>query len=42
MECRKMVLVKLFARQQWRSRHREQTYGHGEAGGRRVWDVWRE
>ena len=33
MESRKMVLVNLFARQQWRKRHREQTYGHGERGG---------
>jgi len=24
-----MVLMKLFARQQWKYRHREQTYGHG-------------
>ena len=28
-----MVLKNLFARQQWRNRHREQTYGHGERGG---------
>ena len=28
-----MVLKNLFARQQWRDRHREQTYGHGERGG---------
>ena len=28
-----MVLMNLFARQQWRTRHREQTYGHGESGG---------
>ena len=28
MESRKMVLMKLFARQQWRNKHREQTYGH--------------
>ena len=27
-----MVLINLFARQQWRNRHREQTYGHGEKG----------
>ena len=32
MESRKMVLINLFARQQWRNRHREQTYGHGEKG----------
>ena len=24
-----MVLKKLFTGQQWRNRHREQTYGHG-------------
>ena len=29
MESRKIVLTKLFAGQQWRQRHREQTYGHG-------------
>ena len=28
-----MVLKNLFAGQQWRNRHREQTYGHGEKGG---------
>ena len=28
-----MELKNLFAGQQWRSRHREQTYGHGERGG---------
>ena len=33
MESRKMVLMNLCARQQWRNRHREQTYGHGERGG---------
>ena len=27
MESRKMVLMKLFIGQQWRHRHREQTYG---------------
>ena len=25
--------MNLFAGQQWRNRHREQTYGHGERGG---------
>ena len=29
MESRKMVLKSLFTGQQWRNRHREQTYGHG-------------
>ena len=27
-----MVLKSLFTGQQWRNRHREQTYGHGERG----------
>ena len=29
MESRKMVPKDLFAGQQWRNRHREQTYGYG-------------
>ena len=33
MESRKTVLKNLFTGQQWRNRHREQTYGHGERGG---------
>ena len=33
MESRKMVLKNLFTGQQWRNRHREQTYAHGERGG---------
>ena len=28
-----MVLKNLLTAQQWRNRHREQTYGHGEKGG---------
>ena len=28
-----MVLKNLFPGQQWRKKHREQTYGHGERGG---------
>ena len=28
-----MVLKNLFTGQQWRNRHREQTYRHGERGG---------
>ena len=28
-----MVPRSLFAGQQWRNRHREQTFGHGESGG---------
>ena len=32
MESRKMILMKLFAGQQWRHKHREQTYGQ-EGGG---------
>ena len=27
-----MVLKNLFSGQQWRNRHREQTYGHGDRG----------
>ena len=34
MESRKMVLMNLFAGQQWRNRHNEQTYGQ-IGGGRR-------
>ena len=34
MESRKMVLKNLFTGQQWKNRHREQTYGHGERGGK--------
>ena len=33
MESRKMVLKNPFTGQQWRNRHREQAYGHGERGG---------
>ena len=33
MESRKMVLKNLFTAQQWRNRHREHSYGHGEEGG---------
>ena len=33
MESRKTVLKNLFTGQQWRNRHREQTYGHGEKEG---------
>ena len=33
MESRKMVLKNLFTEQQWRNKHREQTYGHGKRGG---------
>ena len=28
-----MALMNLFSGLQWRNRHREQTYGHGERGG---------
>ena len=31
MESRRMVLMNLFAEQQWRRRHREQIYGQGWA-----------
>ena len=33
MESRKMVLKNLFTWQQWRNRHREETYGHMGRGG---------
>ena len=33
MESRKMILKNLFTGEQWRNRHREQTYGHRERGG---------
>ena len=33
MESRQMVLKNLFTGQQWRNRHRKQTYQHGERGG---------
>ena len=42
MESRKMVLMNVFAGQQWRCRYREQTCGHREWGGRRGWDIQRE
>ena len=32
MESRKMVPKTLFAGQQWKNRHRKQTYGHGKRG----------
>ena len=34
MESRQMVLMNLSVGQQWKNRHREQTYGHrGRVGG---------
>ena len=42
MESRKTVLTNLFTRQQWRYRHREQTYGHRLEGGGRPGDEWRD
>ena len=33
MELRKTALMNLFAEQQWRNRHTEQTYGCGKRGG---------
>ena len=41
-ESRKMVLKSLFTGQQWRNRHREQTYGRGGRRGGRRGDVWRK
>ena len=32
MESGKMTLMNVFSGQQWRNRHREQTYGHGGKG----------
>lgn len=40
MESRKKVLMNLFAGQQWRHEHREQTCGH--SGGSTEWDELRE
>ena len=37
-----MALMNLFSGQQWRNRHREQTYGQGGRRGWRRGDVWRE
>ena len=42
MESRKMVLMNLFTGQQWRCKHREQTYGQGQGRGKRGLDEWRE
>ena len=43
MESRKMVLMNLFAGQQWRCRHREQAYGGEgmEVGGRMERVTWK-
>ena len=35
MESRKMVLKNLLTVQQWRNKHREYIYGHGDRGGKR-------
>ena len=40
MESRKIVLMSLYAGQQWKCRHSEQICGHDE--GRRGWDELRE
>ena len=40
IDSRKMALMSLFAGQQGRHRHREQTCGH--SGGRRGWDKLKE
>ena len=37
-----MVPMNLFSGQQWRNRHRKQTYGHRGRGGERRGDVWRK
>jgi len=36
MESKKMVMMNLFSGQQWRNRHREQTYEHGDGRRERV------
>ena len=33
MESKEMALMNLFSGQQWKKRHREQTYGHGRRKG---------
>ena len=40
MESGKIILMNLFAGQQWRYRHKEQTCGH--RGERREWDKLKE
>ena len=43
MESRKIVLMNLFAGQQWRHRDRQKTYGDGwQGGGKRGWAEWRK
>ena len=37
-----MALINSFLGQQWRSRHREETYGHGGKRGGKRGDAWRE
>ena len=40
VESRKMVQTNLSAKQKWRYRHREQTYGYqGESGGGMTWEI---
>ena len=41
MESRKMVLMNLFAGEQWRCRHENRLMGLGRGGGRREWGQWR-
>ena len=42
MESEEMTLMYLFSGQQWRNRHREQTYGQGGRRGGRRGDVWKK
>jgi len=42
MEYRKMILLNLFAGQQWKNRYREQTCRHRGREGERRRDAWRE
>ena len=41
MESRRMGLMNLFPEQQWRHRHREQTYRQGLGRRGRGWDEWK-
>ena len=42
VESRKMVLINLFAGQQWRKIHREQTYRHRGGGQEREGEMYGE
>ena len=42
MESEEMALMNLFSGQQWRNRHREQTYGQVGGEEEEAGDVWRQ